>query len=283
MVGNIRLNTPSLEPENTSEITLNAAMNFDFDGDGFVNAMDNCALIPNPDQADVDGDGIGDACEMGQADLSITALNRNWTEDDGAADQVQYFRLTVHNAGPDSAHAVTLSDSLFASAALEAIEVDNGSCSSSGASLVCTADVLAPSDSMVVAYQSTLANQTVVSRRAVVSGEAVDPMLDNNEIMSAIQVGRDVEDANLSFALMQNYPNPFSRETSIGFTLPVAQHVKLVVYDILGREVVRVLDGHKPAGEHQVTVPAAGWASGMYIYKIETEDFSDVKQMVLVK
>ena len=55
-----------------------------------------------------------------------------------------------------------------------------------------------------------------------------------------------------SFALAQNYPNPFNPSTTLGFDLPVATVVTIIVYDLLGREVVRLMEGHLEPGYHQV-------------------------------
>lgn len=85
------------------------------------------------------------------------------------------------------------------------------------------------------------------------------------------------------FALGQNYPNPFNPTTQIEFALPEASHVRLMVYDMLGREVRRLVDGDLPAGVHQATFDGYGLASGMYFYSIEAGAFRQVRQMLLVK
>jgi hypothetical protein len=87
----------------------------------------------------------------------------------------------------------------------------------------------------------------------------------------------------LVFALEQNYPNPFNPSTVIRYQLPVASDVKLLVYDLLGREVARLVDEHKPAGYHEVQFEPSGLASGMYVYRITAGKFVDTKKLVLVK
>ncbi len=85
------------------------------------------------------------------------------------------------------------------------------------------------------------------------------------------------------YALMQNYPNPFNPSTTIRFDLPEAAKVRLVVYDMLGREVAVLADGERPAGQHSVRFDAAKLTSGMYIYRLQTGQFTQTKKLMLVK
>jgi hypothetical protein len=86
-----------------------------------------------------------------------------------------------------------------------------------------------------------------------------------------------------NFALEQNSPNPFNPETSISFALDVRQYVRLVVYDLLGREVARLRDGSIEAGYHTVRFRANDMASGVYIYRLETPGQVLTKKMILLK
>jgi hypothetical protein len=85
------------------------------------------------------------------------------------------------------------------------------------------------------------------------------------------------------YALYANYPNPFNPSTNIVFDLPEAAPVTLVVYDVLGREVVTLVDQNQTAGRHMVTFDASDLASGIYFYMIKSNDFRAMKKMVLVK
>jgi hypothetical protein len=85
------------------------------------------------------------------------------------------------------------------------------------------------------------------------------------------------------FALRQNYPNPFNPSTHIDFDLPKAATVKLAVYDVAGKLVATLVDGKMNAGTHSVTWNADKTPSGVYFTKLETESFSSVKKMVLMK
>jgi subtilisin-like proprotein convertase family protein len=85
------------------------------------------------------------------------------------------------------------------------------------------------------------------------------------------------------FSLGQNYPNPFNPVTNINFTIPFKGMVNLVVYDITGREVKKLVNEEKNAGKFSITFDASGLSSGTYFYKLTTGSFEDVKKMILVK
>ncbi len=83
------------------------------------------------------------------------------------------------------------------------------------------------------------------------------------------------------FSLEQNYPNPFRTETVIRFTLPGKTNVKLSLYDMQGRLVRNLFNGSKDKGTHAVSVNSSTLTSGIYYYKLESENFSAVKKMTV--
>lgn len=104
----------------------------------------------------------------------------------------------------------------------------------------------------------------------------------------ADSIALPVEDLNNSmladdYQLMQNYPNPFNPVTSISFSIPQAGLVKLSVYDILGNEIEILVDDYLGAGNYTTSFNAKSLASGVYIYRIQTENFVKAKQMLLIK
>ncbi len=87
------------------------------------------------------------------------------------------------------------------------------------------------------------------------------------------------------FMLEQNYPNPFNPTTSIQYAVGSKQFVSLKVYDVLGNEVVTLVNEYKPAGRYNVefTVKNEQLSSGVYFYKLTAGSYSAVKKMVLMK
>jgi len=85
------------------------------------------------------------------------------------------------------------------------------------------------------------------------------------------------------FALEQNYPNPFNPTTVISYQLPVASEVSLKVYDVLGREVMTLVNGRQEAGAYNFTLNAASLSSGVYFYRLQSGNFVSTKKMMLVK
>lgn len=83
--------------------------------------------------------------------------------------------------------------------------------------------------------------------------------------------------------LHQNYPNPFNPVTNITFNVPNAGHVELSIFDILGRKVVTLIDGRVQAGSHTRSFDASKLSSGIYLYRLETEQASLSRKMTLIK
>ena len=87
----------------------------------------------------------------------------------------------------------------------------------------------------------------------------------------------------LTYALKQNYPNPFNPTTRIRYELPGAEHVTLAVYDILGREVARLIDETQDGGYYEVPFSGERFSSGVYFYRITAGKFTSVQKMMIVK
>jgi len=85
------------------------------------------------------------------------------------------------------------------------------------------------------------------------------------------------------FSLEQNYPNPFNPVTSIKYSIPKQSNVKLTVYDVTGKEVIVLADGIKKAGYYEERFDASDIASGIYFYKLQTDEFSSTKKMSVLK
>ncbi len=88
---------------------------------------------------------------------------------------------------------------------------------------------------------------------------------------------------NSDYSLSQNYPNPFNPSTKISFNLPKQSAVTIKVYDILGRVVTNLLDEVKPAGSYVVEFNGGGLSSGIYFYRMESNNQTFTKSMMLIK
>ena len=85
------------------------------------------------------------------------------------------------------------------------------------------------------------------------------------------------------FKLEQNYPNPFNPSTIINFSVPKTSLVTIKVYDVLGNEVATLVNEEKIQGVYSVTFDASHLSSGVYFYKINSGNYSEVKKMVFIK
>jgi hypothetical protein len=90
-------------------------------------------------------------------------------------------------------------------------------------------------------------------------------------------------DRPVRFGLLQNYPNPFNPKTGIRFQVPGVSEVKLVVYDLMGREVAVLVNETKAPGNYEVSFDGSGLASGVYVYRLTAGSFLQSRTMLLVK
>jgi hypothetical protein len=106
-----------------------------------------------------------------------------------------------------------------------------------------------------------------------------------SEQASAVVTGMMEQEGGVptSYALEQNYPNPFNPTTVIQYALPVAGHVKLMVYTTLGEEVAVLIDEEQEAGYRSVTWHAASIPSGVYLYRLQAGGFAEARKLLLVK
>jgi hypothetical protein len=86
-----------------------------------------------------------------------------------------------------------------------------------------------------------------------------------------------------SYDLSQNYPNPFNPTTKIKYSVPADGFVNISVYNVLGEKVTDIVNSIQKAGRYEVTFDATNFASGMYIYRMESGNFISVKKMMILK
>jgi hypothetical protein len=92
-----------------------------------------------------------------------------------------------------------------------------------------------------------------------------------------------ISDLPKSPLLKQNYPNPFNPSTNIAYSLPKSAHVKMSVYNMLGKRVSTLVNRNQKAGKHLVNFDASNLASGVYLYRLETGGFAQTNKMILIK
>ena len=100
------------------------------------------------------------------------------------------------------------------------------------------------------------------------------------EFSKTIEVNFNVPN---SFELSQNYPNPFNPSTTISFNLPESGKVILKIYNIIGKEIITLVEGYREAGIYNINFNAEELASGMYLYRLSTNGFTETKKLLLMK
>ncbi len=95
---------------------------------------------------------------------------------------------------------------------------------------------------------------------------------------------QDKNQMDINYSLLQNYPNPFNPNSTIEYHLAKAGNVSLKIYDILGREIIALINNeYEEIGNHKISFNGSSLASGVYYYKLNSGDFSQTKKMILMK
>ena len=153
------------------------------------------------------------------------------------------------------------------------------------------------------AFKTTNGGNNWISQQILFTGDFYDIMFSNintgwaagqfGTINSTINGGVGVKlissEIPESFALHQNFPNPFNPVTKINYELPasrgerVTNYVSLTVFDILGNEIKSLVNAKQTAGSYEVDFDGKGLSSGIYFYKLSAGSFSETKMMTLIK
>jgi hypothetical protein len=96
-------------------------------------------------------------------------------------------------------------------------------------------------------------------------------------------VERFQNDVPMQFSLSQNYPNPFNPSTKIRIDVPHREHVKVLIYNTLGQQVMRLLESEVEAGVHEITFDASYLPSGVYIYRLQAGEYVENRKMLYLK
>jgi hypothetical protein len=161
-------------------------------------------------------------------------------------------------------------------------------------------------DYTIIKYSSLFANQNWASNYSLSTSDTLTSMildnnfnifvcghhkrfLNNDRDMAIFKLGSTIGIQPINneipdrYELSQNYPNPFNPKTNIKLQIAKAGFVKLTVFDITGKETAILVNENLNAGEYNVDFNASWLTSGVYFYRLETEGFTDVKKMILVK
>jgi hypothetical protein len=145
------------------------------------------------------------------------------------------------------------------------------------------------SGSWVTVVGCTLpAGSVSVTVRDAGGGDATHPVLRADAVRFIMTTSTQVSEEHgvgtaQAFSLDQNYPNPFNPNSEIRYQISEFRYVRLVVYDLLGREVAVLVNEWKAAGTYSVAFDASGLASGIYFYRMQAGDFVGTRKMAIVK
>lgn len=112
-------------------------------------------------------------------------------------------------------------------------------------------------------------------------GKAPDLGAFESDFVTAVE--QEKVTAPVNFRLEQNYPNPFNPSTKVEYEVPRNSLVKISLYNALGKEVMKLVDAEKPAGQYQLIINAENLPGGIYFYTLRSGNFSQSKKMLLVR
>lgn len=196
---------------------------------------------------------------------------------------------TVNNYGPDRIDSVVLKYTIPANTTVNSVNISNGTWSMDAG--VVTMNF----GNMVSGQMNTikLVLNTSQIESATNSFSLNTPTADSNPLNNT--VSKDVAIASyvlainseknlpIQYDLSNNYPNPFNPTTTIRFSLPQAGKTKVQIFNVLGQLVATLVNGFYQAGTYKLNVNASSWASGVYLYRIQSGSFTQVKKMILLK
>ena len=139
-----------------------------------------------------------------------------------------------------------------------------------------------------ISYPLTVRVENIDIRLQDETGRTINANLKSGEdiVVNDVTINKLMVSGELipdKYALEQNYPNPFNPSTKIIYSIPEDGFVKLAVYNLLGEEVARIVSNVQKSGRYEVNFNANGLSSGVYVYRIEAENFSASKKLMLMK
>lgn len=140
-----------------------------------------------------------------------------------------------------------------------------------------------PGDTQVVVIAQLIARGSNHKNSVTMLKQAADLaqiLCSNGFVIGVNTISSEVP---VKYGLHQNYPNPFNPVTKIKFDLPKQGNVTVRIYDAIGREITTLVNEQLKAGVYSVDWDASNYPSGVYFYKLQSNDFTQTKKMVLVK
>ena len=144
-----------------------------------------------------------------------------------------------------------------------------------------TSSTFSVSDGVVFDFRSP--TTTILTNPGLVETSVTDVNTAYINLITDIDDDNDGGAIPESYSLGQNYPNPFNPSTTIPFEMNITGNTKITIYNILGQEVAIALNSFLPAGKHTIQFDANSMSSGIYFYKLEVNDFTEMKRFVLIR
>ena len=273
--------------------------------DGMGDDYDECGFVVSPDRSVADfvpEQGAGGVTERGkrfQADLEVT---KSVSAETAAVGAMVHYTVTLGNNGPHATAKVQVTDHLPECLVDATWETSRGTYDGwiwdLGAVKVGQTDSLEVWATVGETCDGTVTNKAWVSRTTlpdppVSPDNAEGPLegpfeeretLRNNHAEASFDVEASGRVLNgTAFALGNNYPNPFNPTTMVPFSLAEAAHVSIKVYDLLGREVVVLVDSRMSAGVHEVAFEAKALPTGVYLIRMEAAGVVQIQRVTLMK
>jgi hypothetical protein len=130
---------------------------------------------------------------------------------------------------------------------------------------------------------NTVENGKTYTYRVKSYNDTLESNYSNEASLDFTGITEDEEGIPTNYSLSQNYPNPFNPSTKIKFALPHTALTRLIIYDVLGREVKTLVSKELGAGYYEINFDATNLRSGVYFYRIQAGNFIQTKKLLLVK
>jgi PKD repeat protein len=263
----------------------------DGDADGLGDVCDNCPDSVNPDQADADGDGSGDACDActdsdddGYGDPGYAG---NTCDEDNCPGVYNPDQAAVEpgdvncEGGINVLDVLSVVNHILGTTLLVGGPLDRADCNHDGN--VNILDALGIINVILGIGECTPNLKPTVNPDVIRLCESLESYLSSQDFNCFMTLVRAEISAPTRYTLEQNYPNPFNPETEIAFSLPVPTRATLTVYNMLGQVVEVLIDSQLDAGYHVLKWEATHMASGIYIYRLTTNEYTSTRRMILMK